>query len=183
MARAMGATAISSVMDSSWIQCSSSSRSNRRCRRTIAPADAAASRFNSPKMWEGGVATWKRSPWPRPRARHQCDVASAMERWVWRTALGRSVVPELNTRTDSQSSSTRATRGARRRSPGQSPRRRLRRRGRTHGRRRGDRTRGVTPGPSAMRTQARSDRARWPPRLPSRPGSGAPAPRRACWRR
>ncbi len=55
-------------------------------------------------MCDGGVATWKRSSWVSPRARHQCAVPSAMERWVWRTALGLSVVPELNTKTASSSS-------------------------------------------------------------------------------
>ena len=52
-------------------------------------------------MCEGGVATWNRSSGPRPRAWHQCSVAWPIERWVWRTALGSPVVPELKTSTDS----------------------------------------------------------------------------------
>ena len=52
-------------------------------------------------MCEGGVATWNRSSGPSPRAAHQCAVACPMESWVWRTALGRPVVPELKTSTDS----------------------------------------------------------------------------------
>ncbi len=56
-------------------------------------------------MWEGGVATWKRSSAPRPSAAHQWAVACPRERWVWRTALGIPVVPELNTRITSSLSS------------------------------------------------------------------------------
>ena len=49
-------------------------------------------------MWEGGVATWKRSSGPRPRTERQCSVAWPMESCVWRTAFGSPVVPELKTR-------------------------------------------------------------------------------------
>ena len=57
-------------------------------------------------MCDGGVATWNRSSGPRPRAAHQSVVARPIEAWVWRTALGRPVVPELKTRTASSPSST-----------------------------------------------------------------------------
>ena len=49
---------------------SSSSRSKRRCSRTVAPARAAASRLSRPRMCDGGVATWNRSSGPRPSASH-----------------------------------------------------------------------------------------------------------------
>ena len=52
-------------------------------------------------MCEGGVATWNRSSGPSPRTVHQCPVACPIEPWVWRTALGSPVVPELKTRTAS----------------------------------------------------------------------------------
>src|SRR5665213_3512364 len=109
MASAIGATAISRVMRSDSIRCSTSSRSNRRCRRTVAPADAAANRLSRPRMCDGGVATWKRSSGPRPRAEHQSAVAKPMDRCVCRTALGRPVVPELKTRTTSSRSLVPAT--------------------------------------------------------------------------
>ena len=54
-------------------------------------------------MWDGGVATWKRSSAPSPRAATQCPVAAAIVACVWRTAFGSPVVPELNTRTTSSS--------------------------------------------------------------------------------
>ena len=98
MARAIGATAISRVMRSAAMRPSTSSRSKRRCSRTVAPASAAASRLSRPRMWVGGVATWKRSSGPRPSAPTQWAVAWPIERWEWRTALGSPVVPELNTR-------------------------------------------------------------------------------------
>ncbi len=104
MARAIGATAISRVIRSDSMRRSTSSRSNRRCSRTLAPAAAAVSRLSRPRMWEGGVATWNRSSGPRPRAATQWAVAHPIERWVWRTALGRPVVPELKTSTASSSS-------------------------------------------------------------------------------
>ena len=40
-------------------------------------------------MCEGGVATWNRSSGPSPSAATQCSVPRPIERWVWRTALGR----------------------------------------------------------------------------------------------
>ncbi len=83
---------------------STSSRSKRRCSRTVAPASAAASRLSRPRMCDGGVATWKRSSGPRPRAVHQWAVAWPIDRCVWRTALGSPVVPELNTRITSSAS-------------------------------------------------------------------------------
>ena len=46
-----------------------SSRSKRRCSRTVAPASAAASRLSRPRMCDGGVATWKRSSGPSPEGR------------------------------------------------------------------------------------------------------------------
>ena len=57
-------------------------------------------------MCDGGVATWKRSSGPRPRAAHQWAVALVIEPWVWRTAFGSPVVPELKTRTASSVSSS-----------------------------------------------------------------------------
>ena len=57
-------------------------------------------------MWDGGVATWKRSSELSPSAAHQCSVARPSERWVCRTAFGNPVVPELKTRTASAVSST-----------------------------------------------------------------------------
>ena len=63
-------------------------------------------------MCEGGVATWNRSSAPRPRAVHQCAVAWPIDRWVWRTALGRPVVPELNTSTASAVPAAGAVAGA-----------------------------------------------------------------------
>ena len=69
MARAIGATAISRVIRSSSMRRSTSSRSNRRCSRTVAPADAAASRLSSPRMCDGGVATWNRSSRAEPERR------------------------------------------------------------------------------------------------------------------
>ena len=65
----MGATAISSVMRSVSMRRRTSSRSKRRCSRTVAPASAAASRLSRPRMCDGGVATWKRSSGPRPEGR------------------------------------------------------------------------------------------------------------------
>ena len=62
---------------------------------------AAASRLSRPRMCDGGVATWKRSSGPSPSAAHQCRVPCPIERWVWRTAFGQPVVPELNTSTAS----------------------------------------------------------------------------------
>ena len=55
-------------------------------------------------MCDGGVATWKRSSGPRPRAAHQWAVAWPIDRCVWRTALGSPVVPELKTRITSSAS-------------------------------------------------------------------------------
>ena len=57
-------------------------------------------------MCDGGVATWNRSSGPRPSATTQCSVPRPMDRCVWRTAFGRSVVPELKTRTQSSLSRT-----------------------------------------------------------------------------
>ena len=60
-------------------------------------------------MWKGGVAIWNRSSAVRPSADPQMTMAAPMLEWVWRTALGMPVVPELNTSTASvwsQSSST-----------------------------------------------------------------------------
>ena len=54
-------------------------------------------------MCDGGVATWKRSSAVRPRASTQWRVPAPSEAWVWRTAFGMPVVPELNTRIDSSS--------------------------------------------------------------------------------
>ena len=105
----MGATAISRVMRSDSMRRSTSSRSNRAWSRTVAPASTAASRFSSPRMCDGGVATWNRSSGPSPRAATQWSVARPSEAWVWRTALGRPVVPELNTRTASSSTVDRRT--------------------------------------------------------------------------
>ena len=131
------------------MQRSSSSRSKRRCRRTVAPAAAAASRFNSPRMCDGGVATWKRSSWPSPSAVTQCAVPRSMDRWVWRTALGRSVVPELKTKTASSVS--------------------------LHGDRRGRRVAGaVDHGGGARRRRGRGRR----PRRAARPAGRRPARRR-----
>ena len=90
------------------MKCNSSSRSKRRCSRTVAADAAAASRLRRPRMCDGGVATWKRSACPSPSARHQCAVARRRERCVWRTALGESVVPELKTSTTSSRSPTTA---------------------------------------------------------------------------
>ena len=55
-------------MRSAAMRCSTSSRSNRLCRRTVAPASAAARRLSRPRMCDGGVATWNRSSGPSPRA-------------------------------------------------------------------------------------------------------------------
>ena len=71
MASAIGATAISRVIRSVSMRRSTSSRSNRRCSRTVAPAAAAASRLNRPRMCDGGVATWNRSSGPSPSVWHQ----------------------------------------------------------------------------------------------------------------
>ncbi len=57
-------------------------------------------------MCEGGVATWKRSSGPSPMPSIQCVVAARSDRWVWRTALGMPVVPELKTSRTSESGST-----------------------------------------------------------------------------
>ena len=57
-------------------------------------------------MCDGGVATWKRSSAVSPRACTQCAVPAPIERWVCRTAFGRPVVPELNTRMASSSGPT-----------------------------------------------------------------------------
>ena len=100
----MGATAISSVMRSLSMARSTSSRSKRRWSRMVAPASAAARRLSSPRMCDGGVATWKRSSGPRPRAVHQWAVAWPIDRCVCRTALGSPVVPELKTRITSSAS-------------------------------------------------------------------------------
>ena len=52
-------------------------------------------------MCDGGVATWKRSASVSPNAVTQWAVPRSMEPCVCRTALGRSVVPELKTKTAS----------------------------------------------------------------------------------
>ncbi len=101
----MGATAISSVTPSGpdaaqdlvEVEAGGGAARSR-------PARRAASRFSSPRMWAGGVAIWKTSSGPRPERRPPSgSVATAIERWVWRTALGSPVVPELNTSTASSS--------------------------------------------------------------------------------
>ena len=109
MARAIGATAISRVMRSVSTADRTASRSKRRWSRTDDPAHTEASRLSSPSMWNGGVAIWNRSSAVRPSADPQMTMAAPMLEWVWRTALGMPVVPELNTSTASvwsQSSST-----------------------------------------------------------------------------
>ena len=63
-------------------------------------------------MCDGGVATWKRSSWPRPSAVTQWAVPRSIDPCVCRTALGRSVVPELKTRAASSVSCTAAEGGA-----------------------------------------------------------------------
>ena len=57
-------------------------------------------------MCEGGVAIWKRSSLPSPRAATQWSVPAEMDRCVWRTALGWAVVPELKTKSASSSAAT-----------------------------------------------------------------------------
>jgi hypothetical protein len=52
-------------------------------------------------MCDGGVAICNRSVGPSWSARPQWPTAAANEAWVWRTALGRPVVPELKTKTAS----------------------------------------------------------------------------------
>ena len=141
---------------------------------------AAASRLSSPRMCDGGVATWKRSSGPRPSAWHQCAVAWPIERWVWRTAFGSPVVPELNTSTASSVSLGLGDRRVAGRRLGRRPLHRpvvdvgdparpeqlgQQRRGRS-----------VAP----PRGPGRSAPARARPRPPSTPGSAAPRPRRAC---
>ena len=103
MASAIGATAISSVRRSDSMHRSTSSRSKRAWSRTVAPASAAASRFNRPRMCDGGVATWNRSSSVSPRTAIQCWVPAASDACVCTTAFGIPVVPDENTRIASSS--------------------------------------------------------------------------------
>ena len=48
-------------------------------------------------MWNGGVAICNRSALVRPSASTQWVVPWNIVRWVWHTAFGNPVVPELNT--------------------------------------------------------------------------------------
>ena len=50
-------------------------------------------------MWNGGVAICNRSALVRPSASTQWRVPWNIVRWVWQTAFGSPVVPELNTMT------------------------------------------------------------------------------------
>ena len=85
---------------------SDASRSKRGCRRNRAPAATAVTMLSRPRMCTGGVAIWKRSLSVSPSAVIQCSTPWPIERWVWRTAFGKPVVPELNTSTASASTSS-----------------------------------------------------------------------------
>ena len=101
----MGATAISMVIPSSAMCCNIASMSNRRCSRIQAPASSTVAMLSRPRMCEGGVTICKRSAAVIPRASRQCRTPAANDRWVWRTAFGKPVVPELKTSTASASGS------------------------------------------------------------------------------
>jgi hypothetical protein len=62
--------------------------------------------LSRPRMCDGGVAICNRSVGPSWSARPQWPTAAANEAWVWRTALGRPVVPELKTKTASPAGGT-----------------------------------------------------------------------------
>ena len=63
-------------------------------------------------MCDGGVTICMRSAAVIPSASRQCRTAAAKDRWVWRTALGRPVVPELKTSTASAAGSGSAAPGS-----------------------------------------------------------------------
>ena len=71
--------------------------SNRGCSRIQAPVRSAVRMLSRPRMWDGGVVTWIRSRLVSRSASRQCRTAASSDAWVCRTALGKPVVPELNT--------------------------------------------------------------------------------------
>ena len=102
-AKAIGATAISTVIRSVSIWRSIWSMSNRRCSRIQAPVSIAIAMLRSPRMCDGGVMICMRSADDSRNASRQCRTATANAPWVWRTALGMPVVPELKTNNASDS--------------------------------------------------------------------------------
>ena len=153
-ARAIGATAISSVMRSVAIRRSTSSRSNRRCSRTVAPADDRGQQVEQPEDVRRRGGHLEAVVGTEAESVHQCTVAWPIEQWVWRTALGSPVVPELKTRTASSAAGDPAGCG-----PGAG----CRRTGSVDGS-----SRSVTASGAQAFGQQRRPRRRRPPRAPGR---------------
>lgn len=82
------------------------STSNRGCSRIQAPVSSTIAMLSRPRMCDGGVMICMRSAAVRPSASRQCSMAAANPAWLWRTALGMPVVPELNTNSASASGAT-----------------------------------------------------------------------------
>ncbi len=90
MAKAIGATAISTVIRSASTCVSMRSMSNRRCSRIHTPVCSAVTMLSSPRMCDGGVAIWIRSREVNPSASRQCTHRGAQRRVGVPNGLGQT---------------------------------------------------------------------------------------------